>query len=259
MRAESIFSYATLFGFLLTLARISGVFAMLPLPAFRGAPEIARIVLSVAFTLILRPFWQSPVSSDTSIGRMVAALSAEAALGLAIGLAVAIVLEAFQMAAQINGLQAGLGYASTVDPSSGADSTVLLTIAQLSAGLLFFLSGADRVLIRCLADSLRISPPDSFTLHQAWAQPMIRFSASIFAASLRLAAPMIVLLLLVDFSLAVIGRVQSQLSLITLTIPVKLALTMLLLSSTVALQPRFFESLMSDAFRVIEGIIRNAH
>ena len=40
--------------------------------------------------------------------------------------ALAIVFEVFQMAAQAVSLQAGLGYASTVDPTSGADSTVLL-------------------------------------------------------------------------------------------------------------------------------------
>ena len=38
----------------------------------------------------------------------------------------AIVFEVFQMAAQAVSLQAGLGYASTIDPTSGADSTVLL-------------------------------------------------------------------------------------------------------------------------------------
>ena len=46
MGAESLFSYATLFGFLFALARISGVFAFLPLAVFRAAPETARIVLA---------------------------------------------------------------------------------------------------------------------------------------------------------------------------------------------------------------------
>ena len=138
MGAEPLVNYATLFGFLFALARISGVFAFLPLAAFRGAPETARILLAIAFTLLLRPEWKSPVGTDASIARMIAGIAGESALGLTIGLALAIALDVFQMAAQEVSLLAGLGYASTIDPTSGADSTVLLSTAQITAGLLFF-------------------------------------------------------------------------------------------------------------------------
>src|ERR1039458_928103 len=211
MGADSVFSYSTLFGFLFTLARISGVFAFLPLAAFRAAPEAARIVLSLAMTVMLRGEWKAPVGAEVTMGRIVAGLASEAGLGLAIGVALAIVFEVFQMAAQAVSLQAGLGYASTVDPSSGADSTVLLTIAQLTAALLFFVSGADRLLVKALAESLRLAPPESFILHRGWAAAMGQFAGSLFSGGLRLAAPVIALILLADISLAVLGRVQAQL------------------------------------------------
>src|SRR5580698_5759477 len=259
MGVDPLFSYATLFGFLFTLARISGVFAFLPLAAFKAAPEAARIVLSLALTVMLRAEWKAPVGVETTLGRVVAGLAGEAGLGLAIGVALAIVFEVFQMAAQAVSLQAGLGYASTVDPGSGADSTVLLTIAQLTAALLFFASGADRLLVRALADSLRLAPPESFTLNKAWAGALIRFAAAIFSSGLRLAAPLIALLLLADASLAILGRVQQQLHLISLTMPLKLGATMLVLSATVVLQPGFFESLMTAWARLVEGLLRTAH
>jgi flagellar biosynthetic protein FliR len=259
MGAEPLFSYATLFGFLFTLARISGVFAFLPLAAFKAAPEAARIVLSLAMTVMLRANWKAPAGVEATIGRVVAGLASEAALGLAIGVALAIVFEVFQMAAQTVSLQAGLGYASTIDPASGADSTVLLTIAQLTAALLFFASGADRLLVRALAESLRLAPPESFTLNKAWAAALIQFAATIFSSGLRLAAPLIALLLLADASLAILGRVQQQLHLISLTMPLKLVATMLVLSATVVLQPGIFESLITSWARLIEGILRTAH
>jgi flagellar biosynthetic protein FliR len=259
MGAEPLVNYATLFGFLYALARISGVFAFLPLAAFRAAPETARIVLAIAFTLLLRSEWKSPVGADASIGRMVAGIAGETALGLTIGLALAIVLDVFQMAAQEVSLLAGLGYASTIDPTSGADSTVLLSAAQITAGLLFFVSGADRLLVKALAESMRLVPPESFTLNKAWIPAMIQFASTIFSSGLRLAAPLLTLLLLADASLAVIGRVQAQLHLISLTMPVKLAGTMLLLSATIALQPAFLESLMTSWARLVEGILRSAH
>src|SRR5665213_1372456 len=122
MGADSVFSYATLFGFLFAFARISGVFAFLPFAVFRAAPESARIVLAVAMTLMLRGDWKAPAGVETSVGRMVADLAGEAALGLAIGVSLAIVIEVFKMAAQAVSLPAGFAYASTIDPTSGADS-----------------------------------------------------------------------------------------------------------------------------------------
>ncbi|HZL57038.1 MAG TPA: flagellar biosynthetic protein FliR [Bryobacteraceae bacterium] len=259
MHAEPLFTYATLFGFLYTLARISCVFAFLPLAAFKSAPETPKIVLALAFTLILFPQWKVPASQTFGLGRLVMGISAEAALGLAIGLSLAIVLEVFQVAAQVVSLQAGFGFASTIDPSSGADSTVLLTLAQITAGLLFFATGADRLLVRALADSLRLCPPESFTVNRGWADMVIRFSGTIFGAGLRLAAPVVALLLLADASLAVLGRVQTQIHLVSLTMPVKLGVAMLMMAATLVFQPRVFQTLMTAGIRLIEGILRSGH
>jgi flagellar biosynthetic protein FliR len=259
MGVDPLFSEATLFGFLFMLARISGVFAFLPLAPFRATPDAPKIVLSLAMTLMLRAQWKSIPAGGLTIGGIVATLAGEAALGVAIGVSLAVVFEVFQMAAQTVSLTAGLGYASTIDPTSGADSTVLLTTAQLTAGLLFFASGADRLLVKALAESARLVPPDAFKADRTGAAALIQFSATIFSAGLRLAAPMTALLLLADASLAVLGRVQAQLHLISLTMPVKLAATMLILSATIVLQPGFFESLITSWARLVEGILRSAH
>jgi flagellar biosynthetic protein FliR len=258
MGADSLLTEGTLSGFLFMLARISGVFAFLPIAAFRATPDAPKIVLSLATTLMLRSQWKVPASGMT-MGGMVSGLAGEAALGIAIGVSLAIVFEVFQMAAQAVSTTAGFGYASTIDPTSGADSTVLLTTAQLTAGLLFFASGADRLLVKALSESVRLAPPASFKADRTAALALIRFGATIFAAGLRLAAPVTALLLLADAALAVLGRVQAQLHLISLTMPVKLAATMLVLSATAALQPGFFESLMTTWVRVVEGILRSGH
>ena len=198
-------------------------------------------------------------ANNESLSRIVVGLAGEMALGLAIGLVITIVLELFQVAAQIASLQAGFGFASTIDPTSGADSTVLITLAQLTAGLLFFTGGGDRMLVRVLADSIRLCPPESFTISRGWADAITRFSSTIFSSGLRLAAPVVALLLLADVSLAVLGRMQQQLHLVSLTMPLKLVAAMLVLSFTLTFQPAFFESMMSQGVRLIEAMFRSSH
>lgn len=248
-------SSVLLFGFLYTFARLSGVMAFLPLAVFRAAPESARIVLALAFTLILWPQWKTQPMGEISTGRILTGVAAEVSLGLAIGLSLAVVLEIFQLAAQAITVPAGLGFASTIDPNSGADSTVLLTLADITSGLLFFASGAERLLVKAMAESLRLAPPEAFSIHAGWAPAMIQFASSIFSLGLRLASPIIALLILADVSLAVLGRVQAQIHLIGLTMPLKLSAVMLLLSVMIVLQPRFFENQMIAWTHFVSGLL----
>src|ERR1044071_8283404 len=140
MPGELTLPTATILGFLLTLARVAGVFVFVPLPGMHNGLEMARIVMSLSVTVALAPYWPH-TNADSSAGLLAVWLVSEAALGIGIGLAVAFVSEAVNMAAQIMGLQAGYAYASTIDPNSQADSSVLVVFAELAAGLVFFTIG----------------------------------------------------------------------------------------------------------------------
>ena len=129
---------SVLYGFLLVLARISGVFVFLPLPGFQAGPSAAKITLSMILTFGMYSRWPALDPLPTSMLQVAGWMVAEAAIGLATGLAVAFLIEAVTFAAQAISTQAGFAYASTIDPNTEADSTVLLLLAQLTAGLLFF-------------------------------------------------------------------------------------------------------------------------
>src|SRR5690242_16618258 len=141
-------SAATLYSFLLVLARVGGALVFVPLPGIRGALEPARAALAMGFTMALVSRWPAVDAARVADGTLVCWILSEAALGMAIGIAVALVVEAFVLAAQVLGLQAGYAYASTIDPNTEADSGVLLVFAQLLAGMLFFALGLDREVLR---------------------------------------------------------------------------------------------------------------
>ena len=246
MGADALISYQTLFGFLFALARVSAVMAFLPLAAFRAGPDAARIGLAVTFTLVVRPEWNAPAGIEHSLERIVAGVAAEAGIGLAIGVSLAFAIEAFMFAAQQASLVAGFAYASTVDPASGADSTVMITVAQLFSGLLFFVSGAHRVLVRMLAESFQRIPAARDLLSIGPARAIAQMAGTVFPVGLRLAGPVIGLILLADISLAVLGRIQSQLHLMSVAMPVKLGAAILLTALTVAVQIHVFNLRIAD-------------
>ena len=116
---------STMFAFLLVLARVGGLIVFLPVPGFRGAPGMFRVILILGITFALFPVWPSLPDSLPSFGDLTVWAFSEAGFGLAAGLAIAFLTEAFQLGAQVLGLQAGYGYASTVDPTSQADAAII--------------------------------------------------------------------------------------------------------------------------------------
>ena len=63
-----------LFAFLLVLARVAGVFALVPLPGMRAAPEPARAALAVGVTLALFARWPSIEATGFGPGHLAASL-----------------------------------------------------------------------------------------------------------------------------------------------------------------------------------------
>ncbi len=241
-------SLGGLLGFLLVLARIAGALAFVPLPGLRGAPELARAALAVGFTLALCARWPVIDAAAMSGGRLVGWVLAEAAVGIAIGVAAAMVLELFNMAAQILGLPAGYSYASTIDPNSDADAGVLLVFAQLIGGMLFFALGMDRIVVRLFAQSLDAVPAGTYVFGRSSAEPLIRLGGALFSTGFRPALPVVALLTMVDVALALLGRLNQQLQLLTLAFPAKMLAALLILSWMMAVVPRLLSQFGGQAW-----------
>jgi flagellar biosynthesis protein FliR len=245
----------TLYAFLLVLARISGAFIFVPIPGIQAGPQIARAVLSASLTLALHSRWPAIDPDGVSFPLLMGWMLAEAAMGLAVGLAVAFLIEAFQMGAQIISLQAGYSFASTIDPTSGADSTVLIMIAQTTAGLLFFATGMDRQILRAFADSLTAYPPGHFALSVPMVTRMIQAGSSIFSTGLRLVLPLLALLLMVEISLALLTRLNSQLQLMQISMPLKMLLSLTLLGWLLLIFPQVFAQSANRAMQLVNSLL----
>jgi flagellar biosynthetic protein FliR len=237
-----------LFAFLLVLARVGGALVFVPLPGVTGAPQPVRAALALGFTLALYGRWPVVNAGVVTGMRMAGWAAAEAAVGIAIGVSVAIVLEAFNLAAQVLGLQAGYAYASTIDPNTQADSGILLVFAQLVAGLLFFSLGLDREVLRLFANSLETVPPGAYVFGTQAAEVLIRLAGSLFSVGVRLALPVVALLVMVDVALALMGRLNQQLQLLSLAFPAKMLTALLVLSWIAVLFPRILWQFSGQAW-----------
>jgi flagellar biosynthesis protein FliR len=255
MHAEVTFNLSTVYGFLLVLARVSGVMVFVPLPGFSAGPDSSRIVLALALTMALSPVWPAPVLDGSVLGRLLGWMGMEAAFGLTVGVAVAFLLEGVQMGAQVIGLQAGYSYASTVNPDTEADTTTLQLLAQLFAGSLFFAFGFDRQVIRIMVKSLESVPSGSYALNGPAAEAIARLGAGIFSIGLQLAIPVLALMLLLDIAFGVLGRLHSQLQLLGLSFGVKMLVGLAFLSGVVRFYPAIFEKAGAATLAIVMRLV----
>ena len=133
-------------------------------------------------------------------------------------------------------------------PATQADSSVLQLFSNLAAGLLFFSLGFHRQVIRIFAESMRKHPPGSFALGISSGEYLIQLGADMFSIAVRLAIPVVALLMLLDLSLALLSRINSQMQLLTLAFPTKMLVSMGLLTVLCAVMPRLYRTLGDSAF-----------
>jgi flagellar biosynthesis protein FliR len=254
MGGDLLVSTATLLGFLLTLARVAGVFVFVPMPGASGLINPARAILALGLTIALYPLWPH-IAGYPSAGTMVMWLIVEAALGIGIGLAVAFLTEAFLVGAQAMSLQAGYAFASTFDPNTQADSGVVVVLMQVVAGLLFFTTGLDREVIRIFARSMETYPAGSFVLTRGAAAQLLAMGATIFSTGLRLALPIIAVMVMIDISLALLGRVNAQLHLTIVAFPVKMLIFLTLFGWLALLLPVLYRAQSGAMLKAAQGLI----
>ncbi len=253
--AADLYLIDHILGFLLVLARVAGVFVFVPLPGVNGAPVTAKIVLSIATAACLFPLWPPVHGLDQSVMRLAGWVVMDAAVGMALGLTVSFAIEAMKLAAQIGGLHAGFGFAQTVDPTSAADTSLLLVIAEMFSGLLFFAGGFDRQVLAILAGTIKTMPPGQVPQLHGAAEGIARLGGEMFVYGLRLALPIITFLVLVDLTLGFLGRVNQQLHLLTLAFPVKIMAALALFALLTPIYARVYQSFTEHSLETAGRIL----
>jgi flagellar biosynthesis protein FliR len=257
MHVELTISTVTLYAFLLALARVSGLVVFVPIPGFSAGPDSTRAGLALALTLALFPAW--PVfavknPAPLEVGRLAAHIALETLFGVTVGLLVAFLLEGVQLAAQTLGLQAGYSYASTVDPTTEADTTTLQLMAQLLGGMLFLALGFDRQVLEALARSIQ-SPAARAWQDGPAIQAVLALGAGIFTTGIQLAMPVLALLILIDIAFGVLGRLHAQLQLLSLSFSIKMLLALAFLASVLTVYPDIFGRSGALTFAVLDRVL----
>ncbi len=253
--------------FLVCLARLSGLFVFFPWPGWRTASPVPRVFLTIALSAALAPRLMTRLGGAAAsappgglapglvTGEWAGLLLSEAALGFSAGLVLLFMMESLAFGGHLIGMQAGFSYASSIDPTTEADSTVIPVMVQWLGNVLFFAAGFDRWLMRAMVGSLETIPPGAWHLTTGAFQMVTQLLTASLEMGLRLALPVAGFLLLVDLTLAVVSRLNAQFPLLNIAFPLKTGLAALALGATIGLVPGIYERLMEIAGEALGGVL----
>lgn len=251
---------ALLSNYALLLSRMAVFVVFVPIPVMRASLAPTKIVLALALTILTAPLAMSELDAGVIVSAGVPwalfkALAAEATLGAALGIAMRLMLEAFGLAAQALGFQAGYSYVNMVDPTSQADASILNVIFALTADLLFLATDLHLFVLKTLIDSLKVHPLGSFTTRPADVGAVIALGGYMFEAGVRLALPVMAVLLLIDLTLGLLNQVHSRMQLITFSFTLKLIGGTAVIILMLPVAPKVFEFMAQRGMEVVVGFL----
>ena len=202
------------------LFRIGAMVMAAPVFGARSVPMRARLVITLALTLIIAPLIPPVPVVDLLSPLTFIIIFQQILIGVVLGFAAQLVFSAVITGGQVIAMQMGLGFSLMVDPQNGAQAPVLSQFYVLFAILVYLALDGHLVLIQILVDSFTTLPVGIEGLQAMDYRTLANWGSQVFAGGLVIALPAIASLLVVNIAFGVMTRAAPQLNIFAIGFPV---------------------------------------
>ncbi|MGL1862156.1 MAG: flagellar biosynthetic protein FliR [Pseudodesulfovibrio sp.] len=218
------FNPGDILSYFLTLFRISTVLFLLPFFGGNSIPRTVKVSLMLVLSIAFWPQLSFPGKLFPANGIDIAIMIlGELILGLILGLLVNMLFGAVQFGGQIIGFQMGFGMVNVMDPITGTSNAVTAHFLYMCTMLTFLVLNGHLFLLKAVGMSFEYIPPGGLLLTPGLANHILEYSNLMFELAIRIAAPVMAALFLVDLALALISRAAPQMHVLVLGFPIKIS------------------------------------
>lgn len=250
--------------FVLLLARMLAMLSISPFYAGQALAYLYRMGLAFFVALLVTPVVEMPPEFEKLMAdRYVLLILEQVFMGLIIGFSLQFLFAAFQMAGEFFSVQMGFGISEVFDPMSQISLPLLGIVKNMIALFVFFVSGAHLFLIKAIVFSfekvpyMSINYPVGTTLIGGLTKYIIMLSSAMFVIALKIALPVIGVLILTSMTLGLLYKAAPQMNILMIGFPLKILIAFFVL---VWISPTIVEIMFSqfdNVFNQVEGLIKN--
>lgn len=217
---------------IVVLPRLLPILLIVPVFSSTVLPGLVRNGVLAIVALFISPSFDMASLASLPPLMWVILVAKEALIGILLAFGFSAVLWAIAAAGALIDFQTGSGNAAFFDPIAEHEGGPTSGFLNLLAITLFVSGDGLNLLLGALFESYKLWPIPSFTPRFEEALlPFLEHSVtSIMSWTVRLAAPVVIVLVLVEFGLGLIGRAMPQLNVFVMSQPVKSALAVLMMA-----------------------------
>ena len=204
------------------LLRISGLFLTMPLISSVLVPMRIRLVFAMTLAFLCAPAISTSLSFLHFNSAYVAFIVHELLLGLLMGFVLQLVFQVFVLGGQVIAMQAGLGFATMVDPASKASVPLVSQLYLMMMSLTFLSLNGHLAVLDALLSSFRQMPVGTIAVGLSAIGSVLTFSGWMFKEAVLVSLPAILSLLIVNLAFGVMTRVAPQLNIFSMGFPITL-------------------------------------
>jgi len=230
---------ALLTGFLLVMARTFGfVFVAQPF-ALAVIPRAVKVALAVALAVAGAPHIAKVETLPSTTFTLLAQMLAQLVVGWIVGYVTNVFINLGSSAGSAVGLFGGFSPPPSLDPLSLNQSPVTGQLYGLLWMTMFFMSGADTVVVQGL---LTLDGTKVLANPEIGMVVIVESVSVLMGASIQIAAPILSVLFLSQVIVGILVKVSPQLNAYTFAFPLQILLSLGLMMLSLALLPEFLAS-----------------
>ncbi len=199
--------------------------ATLPMLDLRAVPPLWRAAMAFCFAGALAPAVRAAIplgAVDLRGSVLLIEAMRSLVVGAMLGFTINLVFTAVRFAGSVAGMQIGFSIVNAFDPMTNSQVSIISQFYYILTIMIFFASGAHQILVGAMFQSCIAIPPYGSVDPSGGAWYLLKEYSTIFATGVRIAAPVIVVLLLVSASMGVIVKTVPQLNVLVVGFPVKI-------------------------------------
>lgn len=236
--------------FVLVFLRCIGFFVSWPLFSGNNVPAPLKILLSLLVALIcfsiIKPETYPLVNQYQTI---IALAVKEIIIGVTMGFLTNLIFHAVSMAGELISMSMGLSAAQIFNPAMNMQQSSVNQLYFFLGAFLFLAIRGHHYFIMGLAESFELIPLSVIMPRLSHLGEFALLGQRVIEVGLMLAAPVMVSILLVNFSLGIMGRAVPQINVLITSLPVN---ALMGFSVLIIILPFFLDSLKTEIMEFSE-------
>ncbi len=210
--------------FFMLFARSTAMVVVAPVVGHQAIPVQVKVAMGGFLAFVMYPLTAGKADAvNAEFVSIVLMALKEIGIGLVMGFAAGVIFAGVRYAGELISLDTGLSMAAMFDPEQNAQTSVITEFLYLFMLMIFLLVNGHHFVLEALQLSYAAVPIGGFTVNAGVSASLINLTGLMFVIGVKLAAPIVVSMFLINVALSVLSRVMPQMNIFAVAFPVKIA------------------------------------